>query len=392
MSSNPNQVVVAGDYGPFVRLCERLEANEEGLTKILAIVHDESTQGDFTLLMRRLCTNRTLQVLSVGLSAALRTNQLEEFGRVFVSNESIKSLRLFNVAREAMDMSLLWQGLFQSKTIKNVALDGFRTDHNAVHTLVQKWNDRPANITDFHLSESWVGKSAADAIVTLLGKQDIPHFNFRMTQCTFQDPHDKVPIVNALAHNTTVEIFALSDDLDEISAQALGKALQRNRCLHGVILDGLSDTALPLVTHGLLGNHRMLNATLSGFKSGNNFENNNNNNNNSDNRDTPTIGESVVLQECKRQVAHSIAMNKSGRCLMFDYAQKGKSLDVAWLVCLGRSLDDSAIIYSWIRDYTDIFVRWSLSPLPYKRRRSEPSSLASGINLRLHKKAKTTNH
>ncbi|CAB9499744.1 expressed unknown protein [Seminavis robusta] len=401
LGRNRNQVVVDHDFEAFRRLCDRLQENEEGLTKILAILHQTLRRADFSLFVERLVTNSTLQVLSIGLGTVLTHAQMEALGRVFVNNTHIRNFRLINVATEEMDLRPLWDGLFQSKALDNVCLDGFQTRQNAIETFLTRWNDSAQQlqqqpqqststssaccpqIVNLHISDCFLGTAETDAIVRMLQRNDMNNFVFRITKCQFTTANttshtttnnnstcnSRQRIADALAQNTTVEIFALDDALDKTSAQAFGRAIATNTTLNGVMFDNCNDDALLVLANGICQNHKLLNASVQG-------------------KQQQSGATTETQAECERLVQHAIGMNKAGRCLLYDYARKeGKNLDVAWLVCLLRSLEeDPAILYSWVRDYVDIFVRWALRGMLAKKRKAT----CDGSSGRPNKRIKTS--
>ncbi|CAB9503194.1 expressed unknown protein [Seminavis robusta] len=351
----------------FRRLCNRLEENDEGLAEITAVLIPRMQEDDFFLLVQRLAANTTVQDLSIIFMTPLSSAQFQALGRVFINNTKITDFLLIcNPRVEAIDMRPLWEGLLQSKALKNISMNGFQTQHNAIGTFLSGWNGftQPNDGTTpgIHLSNCFIGTLETDAIVTMLQKEDMIKFQFYIYNCQFDLPENSTDprqrIAKALAHNTTVKSFDFRGSLEDhhsACAQSFGHAMAVNKTLHSVGFVDCGDLAVPLITQGIVQNHRLASAKVKGS----------------------SLPPSVQIQECQRQINHSIEMNRAGRYFMYDCAsQDGEmELDSTWLRLLIQNIGEKhAIIYSWLRDYVDIFTRLAMCGMAGQKRRATASN------------------
>ncbi|CAB9503189.1 expressed unknown protein [Seminavis robusta] len=362
----------------FRRLCNRLGENDEDLVKVIAVLIPGMRDDDFSLLVQRLTANTTVKDVSISFMTPLSTAQFQALGRVFINNTHTTGFRLIcNPRVEAMDMRPLWEGLFQSKVLQLLYLNGFQTQHNAIVTFLSGWNGftQPNDPSGrIYVSDCFIGTLETDAIVKLLQNQDRHNFRFYISRCQFdlteKSTNLRQRIAKALAHNTSLKVFSFEGSLeDSTCAQAFGSAIAVNKTLHGVRFEDCGDLAVPLITQGIVQNHRLFAAQVQGSS-------------------TPP---SVQIQEYQRQINHSIAMNRAGRYHMYDLARQGgeMELDSAWLRHLIRCGNkEHAIIYSWLRDYVDIFTRWVLrgTGMAGQKRKATASNKGDGG---CNKRAKT---
>ncbi|CAB9503195.1 expressed unknown protein [Seminavis robusta] len=345
----------------FRRLCNRLQENDEDLDAVTAVLIPRMREDDFFLLVQRLAANTTVQDLWIMFTAPLSRAQFQALGRVFINNTQIMGFRLIcNPRVEAIDMRPLWEGLFQSKALKKLLLGGFQTRHIAIVTFLAGWNGftQPNDGTTpgIDLSNCFIGTLETDAIVKMLQKEDMNNFRFHIYKCQFDLPENSTDprkhIAEAFAHNTTVKSFNFRGSLgDSTCARAFGSAIAVNKTLCRVSFKECGDLAVPLITQGIVQNHRLLAAQVQGSS-------------------TPP---SVQIQECQRQINHSIELNRTGRYHMYDCAHQGgeMELDSTWLrFLIGCRSKEHAIIYSWLRDYVDIFARLALSGLAGQKQKS----------------------
>ncbi|CAB9503185.1 unknown protein [Seminavis robusta] len=314
----------------FRRLCNRLEENDEDLVKVNAVVIPEMAQ-------------------------------LQALGRVFIKKTHTTGFRLIcNPWVEAMDMWPLWEGLFQSKTLKKLFLYGFQMQHNAIVTFLTGCNGYNSTTPRIHFATCFIGTLETDAIVKLLQRQDMNNFRFHISSCKFDMPENSTGlqqrIAEALTHNTTVKSFGFEGSLeDSTCAQAFGNVIAVNKTLRGVSFEDCGDLAVPLITQGIVQNHRLASAKVKGS----------------------SLPPSIQIQGCQRQIKHSIEMNRAGRYHMYHCArQDGEmELDSTWLRLLIQNIGEKhTIIYSWLRDYVDIFTRCALCGMAGQKRTETASS------------------
>ncbi|CAB9509487.1 expressed unknown protein [Seminavis robusta] len=183
------------------------------------------------------------------------------------------------------------------------------------------------------------GEEGVSALVTQLShNKKALCANLKFTKCAFETVEDKRLVAWALGESASLEGFVLldKDGLDKETATMYGHAIAANNDIVRVAFYGLHEDALPVITRAMDQNHYLTAAVVSGEKM-----------------------EGDMAQKCEKEVAHSIAMNKAGRCFLEDSIDRphDSSIEEFWLAALAKHINDHPVVYSWILDYPDIFLR-----------------------------------
>ncbi|CAB9522196.1 expressed unknown protein [Seminavis robusta] len=316
--------------------CEQIRQNDEEKT-IFTVLMDHFNTEEFTLFAAALRVNNTIRQFQLCLmSASQPPDQIQVLGNIFQTSTAIKRLILIDPYNH--QLQALWQGVLSGQSLDDVALN--LHPPASVAGFMEAWTES-STIKSFTFQECHFQKDNVDALCTHLIGSRRNGARFVFHHCIFT-VDDKRCIAQALAQSTAHIMFSFcdKDGLDKETATMFGQAVATNKKLQGVAFYELDNDNLHIITQAIEQNHYLTRASISGKRV--RFER-----------------ETEFVEMCKKKVAQSIELNKAGRQFLQESIQRpgGASIEAFWLSSLTKNINKHSLIYSWIRNYPDVFVR-----------------------------------
>ncbi|CAB9500068.1 expressed unknown protein [Seminavis robusta] len=342
MSTPKRTRIVVDPSHKFHRQCEQIRQDAEEMKCLSVILNSERYHYDnLALLTASLGVNTTTQELAFALRGELEPAEAHTLGNIFRTNRSIAtfSFHLFSdVPDNECKLQKLWQGVRSSTSLERVLLSNLPA--TSVTSFVEAWKESPTcKLSSVSFLFCRFSKASVDALIAgyLESTQMKAVSRLMFEDCVFEGD-DKCRIACALAKNSSLKkfVFKYKDGLGKKPASMFAHAIATNTKLRRVGFDGLDDDALPIMTHSIEQNHCLKEATISGKNSGGETEKN-----------------------CMEKVVHSIIMNRAGRRFLQESIQRpgDASIEEFWLSSLTKNINNHPVVYSWIRNYPDIFLR-----------------------------------